>query len=205
MDINKIFDYNKDWVNSKLRTDPSYFENLSKEQKPDMLYIGCADSRVAPGDIMGIQLGEAFVHRNIANMVLNTDVNTMSVINFAVKNLKVNHIIICGHYGCGGVNAALNPNEAPLLDPWLKNIREVYELHRKELDTIEKDEIKHNRFVELNVKVQCVNILKINVVQKAYKERNLQVHGWIFDIKTGKLIDLKMDFDKILRNLTVTY
>jgi carbonic anhydrase len=201
MDINKIFDYNKNWVNSKLRTDPNYFDNLSKDQKPDMLYIGCADSRVSPGDIMGIQPGEAFVHRNIANMVSNTDVNTMSVINFAVKYLRVNHIIVCGHYGCGGVKAALNPNEAPLLDPWLKNIREVYELHRKELDTIGNDEIKYNKFAELNVKVQCVNILKLNLVQKAYKERDLQIHGWIFDIKTGKLIDLKMDFEKVLRNL----
>ena len=134
MDINKLFEYNKNWVNSKLRTDSTYFKKLSKEQKPEILYIGCSDSRVSTKDIMGIQAGEAFVHRNIANMVPNTDVNVMSVINFAVTHLKVNHIVICGHYDCGGVKAAMKPADLGLLNPWLRNIRDVYRLHKQELD-----------------------------------------------------------------------
>ena len=205
MDINKLFEYNKNWVNSKLRTDSAYFKKLSKEQKPEILYIGCSDSRVSTKDIMGIQAGEAFVHRNIANMVPNTDVNVMSVINFAVSQLKVNHIVICGHYDCGGVKAAMIPSDLGLLNPWLRNIRDVYRLHKQELDSIENKTDKFNRLVELNVEEQCVNVLKTAVVQKAYKKRQLTVHGWVFNIYNGKLIDLKIDFDKILADIMEIY
>ena len=205
MDINKIFEYNKNWVNSKLRTDPKYFKKLSKDQKPEILYIGCSDSRVSTKDIMGIKAGEAFVHRNIANMVPNTDVNVMSVINFAVSHLKVNHIVICGHYDCGGVKAAMIPADLGLLNPWLRNIRDVYRLHKQELDSINNATDKFNRLVELNVEEQCVNVLKTAAVQKAYKERQLTVHGWVFNIYNGKLVDLKIDFDKILADIMEIY
>ena len=205
MDINKLFEYNKNWVNSKLRTDSKYFKKLSKEQKPEILYIGCSDSRVSTKDIMGIQAGEAFVHRNIANMVPNTNVNVMSVINFAVSHLKVNHIVICGHYDCGGVKAAMKPADLGLLNPWLRNIRDVYRLHKQELDSIENGRDKFNRLVELNVEEQCVNVLKTAAVQKAYKERQLTVHGWVFNIYDGKLIDLKIDFDNILSDIMEIY
>ncbi len=205
MDINKIFEYNKNWVHSKLRTDPTYFKKLSKEQKPEILYIGCSDSRVSTKDIMGIEAGEAFVHRNIANMVPNTDVNVMSVINYAVSHLKVNHIIICGHYDCSGVKAAMKPADLGLLNPWLRNIRDVYRLHKQELDSIKNGTKKYNRLVELNVEEQCVNVLKTAVVQKAYRDRQLTVHGWVFDIYNGKLIDLKINFDKILSDIMEIY
>jgi carbonic anhydrase len=205
MDINKIFEYNKNWVNSKLRTDPKHFKKLSKDQRPEILYIGCSDSRVSTKDIMGIKAGEAFVHRNIANMVPNTDVNVMSVINFAVIHLKVNHIVICGHYDCGGVKAAMKPADLGLLNPWLRNIRDVYRLHKQELDSIKNGTDKFNRLVELNVEEQCVNILKTAAVQKAYTKRQLTLHGWVFNIYNGKLIDLKIDFDKKLAEIMEIY
>lgn len=205
MNIKKIFENNKNWVNSKLGLDPDYFKNLSKSHNPEILYIGCSDNRVSSEDIMGIKPGEAFIHRNIANMVPNTDVSAMSVINYAVSHLKVNHIIVCGHYDCNGVKAAMKPADMGLLNPWLRNIRDVYRLHKKELDNIENATEKYNRLVELNVEEQCVNILKTADVQKAHNERNLTVHGWVFDIYHGKLIDLKIDFDKKLAEIMEIY
>ncbi len=205
MNIKKIFENNKNWVNSKLGIDPGYFKKLSKDQKPEILFIGCSDSRVSSEDIMGIEPGEAFIHRNIANMVPNTDFSAMSVINYAVSHLKVNHIIVCGHYDCSGVKAAMIPADLGLLNPWLRNIRDVYRLHKQELDSIENASEKYNRLVELNVEEQCVNILKTADVQNAYNERDLTVHGWVFDIYNGKLIDLKIDFNKILTDIMEIY
>ena len=154
---------------------------------------------------MGLQPGEVFVHRNIANMVPNTDINSMSVINYAVVHLKVNHIVVCGHYGCGGVRAAMQQSDLGILNPWLRNIRDVYRIHRKELDAIADEEEKYKRLTELNVQEQCMNIIKTAEVQKANRERNLKVYGWIFDIHSGKLIDLKIDFDEILKDIMAIY
>ncbi len=203
--IEQIFANNKIWVAEKLSSDPAYFDKLSKGQSPEFLYIGCSDSRVTAEDLMGVQPGEVFIHRNIANMVISIDLNVMSVLNYAVRHLKVNHIIVCGHYACGGVKAAMQSEDMGLLNPWLRNIRDVYRLHKDELNAIADEESRYNRLIELNVQEQCVNLIKTAAVQQAYKERNLQVHGWVFDIHTGKLIDLKIDFRKILTDIMEIY
>ena len=205
MNIKQIFKNNEDWIAKKLDMDKDYFKNLSKGQNPEFLYIGCSDSRVTAEELMGIQPGEAFVHRNIGNMVPNTDLSVMSVIHYAVEYLKVNHIIVCGHYNCNGVKAAMQSADLGILNPWLRNIRDVYRLHRKELDQIKDEDEKYNRLVELNVQEQCINVLKTSEIQQAYKERQIAVHGWVFDIKTGKLIDLKIDFNKILEGIMEIY
>ena len=205
MDLQHIFENNKQWVKSKLELDKNYFKNLSKGQNPDVLYIGCSDSRVTAEELMGMDPGDVFVHRNIANMVPNTDLNSMSVINYAVVHLKVNHIVVCGHYYCGGVKAAMQSVDLGILNPWLRNIRDVYRIHKKELNAIEDEDEKYNRLVELNVQEQCINILKTAEVQTAYRTRNLKIHGWVFDIHSGKLIDLDMNFEKMLEGIREIY
>lgn len=203
--IEKIFENNKAWIAEKLAVDENYFENLSKGQSPEFLYIGCSDSRVTAEDLMGVQPGEVFIHRNIANLVNNVDLNVMSVLNYAVRHLKVNHIVVCGHYNCGGVKAAMQPKDMGILNPWLRNIRDVYRTHKTELNAIQDEEKRYERLVELNVQEQCVNLIKTAAVQEAHKERGLMVHGWVFDIHTGKLIDLKIDFPKILGDIMEIY
>ncbi len=203
--IAKIFENNKEWVANKLALDPDYFSNLSKGQNPEFLYIGCSDSRVTAEDLMGVKPGEVFIHRNIANMVISIDLNVMSVLNYAVRYLKVKHIVVCGHYGCGGVKAAMQSEDMGILNPWLRNIRDVYRLHKEELNAIKEESARYNRLIELNVQEQCVNLIKTAAVQEAYKERGLTVHGWIFDIHTGKLVDLKIDFPKILGEIMEIY
>ncbi|NJN26002.1 MAG: carbonic anhydrase [Cyclobacteriaceae bacterium] len=205
MDIKKIFENNKTWVAEKLGNDPNYFKNLSKGQKPQILYIGCSDSRVTAEELMGVGPGDVFVHRNIANMVSSMDLSAMSVINFSVNHLKVDHIVVCGHYHCGGVKAAMASEDLGLLNPWLRNIRDVYRIHRDELNAIEDEDEKYNRLVELNVEEQCVNVLKTADVQKAYRKRGLTVHGWIFDINSGNIIDLKIDYNKLLEGIREIY
>jgi carbonic anhydrase len=203
--VKEIFENNKAWIREKLSQDPDYFEKLSKGQQPEFLYIGCSDSRVTAEDLMGMQPGEVFIHRNIANLVNNVDLNVMSVINYAVRHLKVNHIVVCGHYNCGGVKAAMQPADMGILNPWLRNIRDVYRLHKDELNAITDEENRYKRLVELNVQEQCVNLIKTAAVQEAYKDRQITVHGWVFDIHTGKLIDLNIDFPKILRDIMEIY
>ena len=205
MDVKKIFENNQKWVSEKLNIDANYFENLAKGQTPEFLYIGCSDSRVSAEDMMGANPGDIFVHRNIANVVSNLDLSSMSVINYAVKFLKVNHIVVCGHYYCGGVKAAMEPQDLGILNPWLRNIRDVYRIHRAELNSIQDEEAKYKRLVELNVREQCVNVLKAAEVQLAVRERDLQVHGWVFDVSTGKIIDLGLDMDNILSGITEIY
>jgi len=205
LDIKRIFENNQKWIVKKLKIDLNYFKKLSKGQNPEILYIGCSDSRVSCEDLMGVQPGEVFVHRNIANMVPNTDLNVMSVINYAVSLLKVKHVVVCGHYYCGGVKAAMQSEDLGLLNPWLRNIRDVYRIHKEELDLITNEEDKYKRLVELNVQEQCVNVLKTSDVQKAFRERDITVHGWVWDIHSGELIDLKIDFDKKLRNIMEIY
>ena len=205
MNIEQIFANNKLWIAEKLEVDQEYFKNLSLGQSPEILYIGCSDSRVSAEELMGVKPGEVFVHRNIANMVPNTDLSAMSVINYSVSYLKVKHVVVCGHYYCNGVKAAMQSADMGILNPWLRNIRDVYRIHRSELDLIADEDLRYKRLVELNVQEQCVNVLKTADVQKAYKERTLTVHGWVFDIKTGQLIDLKIDWDKILHEIMEIY
>ncbi len=205
MQLEKVFANNEKWIVEKLDADPAYFEKLSKGQSPDILYIGCSDSRVTAEELMGLQPGEAFIHRNIANMVISIDLNMMSVLNYAVRHLKVNHIVVCGHYFCGGVKAAMQSQDLGILNPWLRNIRDVYRLHKTELNAITDENDRYNRLVELNVQEQCINLVKTAAVQNAYKERGLKVHGWVFDMKTGRLIDLKIDFEKELFGIMEIY
>ena len=203
--IDKIFENNEKWVTEKLSLDPNYFENLSKGQAPEFLYIGCSDSRVTAEDLMGAKPGEIFIHRNIANMVVSIDLNAMSVINYAVRHLKVKHVVVCGHYECGGVKAAMQPTDLGILNPWLRNIRDVYRLHQTELDSIIDEHQRYNRLIELNVQEQCINLIKTAAIQEAYKERGLKVYGWVFDIHTGKIIDLKINFEHILADIMKIY
>jgi len=205
MNIDYVFKNNEHWIKAKLADDPNYFEELGKGQSPELLYIGCSDSRVTAEDLMGLGPGEVFVHRNIANMVSGIDLNAMSVVEYAVTHLKVNHVVVCGHYACGGVKAAMQSADLGVLNGWLRNIRDVYRIHRDELNTIEVEEKKYDRLVELNVKEQCVNLIKTAAVQKAYRDRGLKVHGWVFDVHTGKLIDLKIDFEKFLKDIMEIY
>lgn len=205
MNLDKVFENNKNWIKDKLSTNPEYFDDLGKGQSPELLYIGCSDSRVTAEDLMGLGPGDVFVHRNIANMVVSIDLNVMSVVNYAVDHLKVNHVVVCGHYACGGVKAAMQSADLGILNPWLRNIRDVYRIHKQELNAIADEDKRYDRLVELNVQEQCVNLIKTAAVQKAYRDRGLKVHGWVFDIHTGKLIDLKIDFDGILKNIMEIY
>ena len=205
MNLDKVFENNKAWIQEKLESAPNYFEDLGKGQNPELLFIGCSDSRVTAEELMGLGPGEAFVHRNIANMVSGTDLNVMSVVEYAVVHLKVNHVVVCGHYACGGVKAAMQSADLGILNPWLRNIRDVYRLHKNKLNAIESDDDRYDKLVELNVQEQCINLIKTAAVQKAYRDRGLKVHGWVFDVHSGKLIDLKIDFDTILKNIMEIY
>jgi carbonic anhydrase len=202
----EIFRNNEEWIKEMLGKDEKYFEKLAAGQTPEYLYIGCSDSRATAEEIMGLQPGEVFVHRNISNVVNTLDMNATAVIQYAVENLKVKHIIVCGHYGCGGVKAAMTPEDYGLLNPWLRNIRDVYRLHQAELDAITDEHKKYDRLVELNVQEQCINVIKMACVQERYLiDEYPIVHGWVFDLKTGRLIDLKIDFKKILKSIQKIY
>ncbi len=205
MIFEKILEENKNWIEKQLKLDPNYFKDLSKGQSPEILYIGCSDSRVTAEEIMGAKPGEVFIHRNIANIVVNSDLNVMSVINYAVRFLKVKHIVVCGHYYCGGVKAAMESADMGIMNLWLRNIQDVYRLHKDELHAMRDEEGRYKRLVELNVQEQCINLLKTIDVQQAYRERGIDIHGWVFDVKTGRLIDLKIDFEKILKGLSDIY
>ena len=205
MELDTIFKNNKAWVADKLAVDNDYFTNLAKGQNPGVLYIGCSDSRVTAEDMMGAVPGDLFVHRNIANVVPNTDINAMSVINYAVVHLKVDHIVVCGHYGCGGVKAASQQADLGILNPWLREIRDVFRMHQDELDAIADEEETYKRLVELNVQEQCVNVLKTAEVLTAYKDRKITMNGWVFDIASGHIIDLKIDFETIISRIQEIY
>ena len=201
-----IFENNKKWVEKKLGEDADFFKNLAKEQNPEYLYIGCSDSRVTTEELMGLKPGEVFVHRNIANLINTLDLNAISAIQYAVEHLKVKHIIVCGHYDCGGIKAAMSPEDLGLLNPWLRNIRDIYRLHRIELDAIADQKERNNRLVELNVQEQCINVIKLACVQERYiVDEYPIVHGWVFDISTGKLKDLNLDFKNILKDIQEIY
>ncbi|MFD2785263.1 carbonic anhydrase [Hymenobacter rubripertinctus] len=202
----EIFDNNRQWVAANTATNADFLQRLAADQKPDYLYIGCSDSRVTAEELMGLAPGEVFVHRNVANLVINIDLNAMSVVEYAVAHLHVKHIVVCGHYGCGGVKAAMQAQDLGILNPWLRNIRDVYRLHHVELDAIADADARYDRLVELNVQEQCANILKTAVVQKSYlKRQQPAVHGWVFDLKTGLLKDLKLDYEKMLHDIQAIY
>lgn len=201
----QLIENNRNWVKRKLAEDENFFANLADGQQPPVLWIGCADSRVPANELIGAKAGEVFVHRNIANMVSGIDLNAMSVVEYAVSHLKVNHVVVCGHYACGGVKAAMQSADLGVLNGWLRNIRDVYRIHRNELNAITNEEKKYDRLVELNVQEQCVNLIKTAAVQKAYRDRGLKVHGWVFDVHSGKLIDLEIDFEKYLTDIMEIY
>lgn len=202
----QVFENNRKWLAEKKVSDKDFFSKLSEGQNPDFLYIGCSDSRVTAEELMGAEPGDVFVHRNIANVIANNDLSAMSVIEYAVGYLEVKHIVVCGHYYCGGVKAAMESSDLGLLNPWLRNIRDVFRLHKAELNAITDKDEQYRRLVELNVEEQCVNVIKTAVVQKSYlKKKYPTVHGWVFDVHTGKLIDLKIDFDKKLHDIQDIY
>lgn len=196
----QVFENNKKWAEEKSRHDSDFFKNLAKQQTPEFLFIGCSDSRVPANEITGLEMGDLFVHRNIGNLVVNTDINMLSVMQYAIEVLKVKHIIVCGHYGCGGIQAALSTQEFGLLDNWLRNIRDVYRLHQAELDAISDEKAKFRRLVELNIMEQCVNVTKTTYFQRSYRENKLPtVHGWVYDLHNGILKDLEIDFVAIMK------
>jgi carbonic anhydrase len=187
----QLLDNNKKWVDSKLNQDPDFFKKLSSGQKPPVLWIGCADSRVPANEIIGAQPGEVFVHRNIANMVVHSDMNMLSVLDYAVNVLEVKHVIVCGHYGCGGVQTAMTNKHVGLIDNWIRHIKDVYRFHNEELNAIEDEKKRFDRFVELNVVEQVLDLAKTSIVQGAWERgQNLHVHGWVYDIRDGLINDL---------------
>jgi carbonic anhydrase len=189
----KLLENNKLWVSRKLKKDPKFFHKLSEGQSPPVLWIGCADSRVPANEIIGAEPGEVFVHRNIANMVLHTDMSMLSVLDYAVNVLKVKHVIVCGHYGCGGVKAAMGNQHIGLIDNWIRHIKDVYRFHAKELNAIEDEKERFDRFVELNVFEQVQDLAKTSIIQEAWlKGQKVAIHGWVYGVHDGVIKDLKL-------------
>jgi len=192
----KILDNNKKWVESKLALDSNYFKNLADGQNPPLLWIGCSDSRVPANEIIGAEPGEVFVHRNIANMVVHSDMNMLSVLDYAVNALKVKHVIVCGHYGCGGVKAAMGNSSIGIIDNWIRHIKDVYRFHQNELDAITNEKERFNKFVEINVKEQVMDLAKTSIVQTAWKNgQELSLHGWVYGLNDGYVTDLGVNFN----------
>jgi carbonic anhydrase len=182
----KLLLENKAWAKEKVHEDPEFFTRLVNLQTPEFLWIGCSDSRVPANEITGTKPGEIFVHRNIANLVVNTDINLLSVLQYAVEVLKVKHVIVCGHYGCGGVRAAMTKRSFGIINKWLRNIKDVYRMHQNEVNAFPEGIERENRMIELNVQEQVINLAKTSIVQKAWKERKEpQLHGWVYDLHDG--------------------
>ncbi|WP_370590034.1 carbonic anhydrase [Rufibacter sp. LB8] len=197
-DMELIFEGNKQWVERKRLEDPEFFERRAKGQSPKYLYIGCSDSRIPANEISGREPGEMFVHRNIANMVVHTDVNLLSVLQYAIEVLKVKHVIVVGHYGCGGVAAAMSDKQFGLIDNWLTNIKDVIRLHEEEFHSIEDEEARFRRLVELNVVEQVINLSKTSIIQNALRREDPpQLHGLVYDLREGILKDLNVQTDHI--------
>lgn len=203
--IREIFEHNERWIEERLEEDPAYFTRLSRRQVPQYLFIGCSDSRISSEAIMCAEPGDVFIHRNIANVIPVTDLNVLAVVNYAIEHIRVKHIVVCGHYGCGGIKTAMASSDAGVLNPWLGYIRDVYRLHKAELNAIESVEARHDRLVELNVLEQCINLVKIRDVQKALLQKKLRIHGWAFDMKTGRLNDLHFRTRRIAREIMDIY
>ena len=205
MDVTRILEANAAWAIEQSRADPEFFTRLTEGQRPATLYIGCSDSRVTAEDMMGVGPGEVFVLRNIANMVSALDVGSLSVVAYAVTHLEVSDIVVCGHYLCGGVEAAMQPRDLGMLNHWLRTIRDIYRLHSEELDAISDRDARLRRLVELNVREQCINVLKTAEVQRAYRAGRLGIHGWVFDISQGRLIDLGIDVAAEVAKIAAIY
>lgn len=192
---NKLLENNQKWRASQLAKDPNFFKDLANGQSPEYLWIGCSDSRVPANEVTGTKPGELFVHRNIANMVVHTDMNLLSVLSYAVETLKVKHIIVCGHYGCGGVKAAMGNKSLGLIDNWLRHIKDVYRIHFHELDAIKDEEKRFRRFVELNVIEQVNDLGKTSIVQNAWSNNQpLHIHGWVYDLENGEINDMIVSY-----------
>ncbi|MFN3909576.1 MAG: carbonate dehydratase [Flavobacterium sp.] len=191
----KILENNKKWVENKMQSNPEFFKNLAKGQSPPLLWIGCADSRVPANEIIGAEPGEVFVHRNIANMVVHTDMNMLSVLDYAVNALKVQHVIVCGHYGCGGIKAAMGNTSIGIIDNWIRHIKDVFRLYQEELLAIENEDDRFNRLVEVNVQEQVLDLAKTSIVQNAWRNgQKLQLHGWVYGLNSGYVTDLGVNF-----------
>ncbi len=202
--LQEIFAHNERWRQERLAEDPAFFARLSQAQTPKYLFIGCSDSRISTEALMCAEPGDVFVHRNVANVVQVSDLNVLSVVSYALGQLAVEHIVVCGHYGCGGVKAALSPGDLGVLNPWLSYLRDVYRLHLPELNALEAD-ARCDRLVELNVLEQCVNLVKLREVQRALAAQRVGVHGWVFDMRTGQLKDLRFDAARVSRELLDLY
>jgi carbonic anhydrase len=201
----QVFIKNRQWAAERAQ-EPGFFERLAAGQSPEFLYIGCSDSRVPANTIMGIEPGEVFVHRNVANMVVNTDFNAQTAIEYAITVLGVKHVLVCGHYGCGGVAAAMESKDRGLLNNWLREIRDVYRLHHEELNAIPDEQARNRRLVELNVREQCVHVMKTAAWQKSYLKHKLPiVHGLVFDLSDGLLLDLELDNEAVLADIRRIY
>lgn len=201
----KILDNNKKWVETTLANDPNYFADLAKGQTPPLLWIGCSDSRVPANEIIGAKPGEVFVHRNIANMVVHTDMNMLSVLDYAVNVLKVKHVLVCGHYGCGGVRAAMGNDSVGIIDNWIRHIKDVYRLHDEYLNSITDETERFNTFVEINVKEQVFDLSKTSIVQAAWKKgQDLTLHGWVYGLNSGFVTDLNVNISSE-KNLDEVY
>ena len=191
----KILENNKKWVESKLALDPDFFNKLKDTQTPPLLWIGCSDSRVPANEIIGAQPGEVFVHRNIANMVIHSDMNMLSVLDYSVNVLKVKHVIVCGHYGCGGVKAAMGHSPVGIIDNWIRHIKDSYRFRKNEIEAIENDKERFDKFVEWNTKQQVLNLAVTSIVQQAWKNgQELSVHGWVYGLDSGLVKDLDVTF-----------
>jgi carbonic anhydrase len=202
----QMFENNRAWAAAQGDNDPEFFKRLAEGQTPDYLFIGCSDSRIPAEQVTGLQPGEAFVHRNIANVICNIDLSAMSVIDYAVRHLQVKRIIVCGHYGCGGVQAAMKPQDLGLLNPWLRNIRDVYRLYQVELDAISDNKARYNRLVELNVIEQCRNVIKTAAIQQSFAANGFPVlSGWVFGLHNGLIKDLNIDFEATLKDVQKIY
>lgn len=204
--LTRAFTHNAAWVDAHLAKDPAYFARLAEGQAPEVLYVGCSDSRVTAEELMGAEPGQVFVHRNVANQVVPTDANFNAVLQYAVEHLKVKHIVVCGHYRCGGVHAALHPSDLGQLNSWLQTLRDVRRLHRAELEAIDDPTARFDRLVELNVREQCINVIKSHHVQRSWYATGFpKVHGWVFDVGSGRLLDLGLDMEREFREVRAIY
>jgi carbonic anhydrase len=186
LEYEKLLTANKKWAKEQLKSEPDFFTKLLNQQAPEFLWIGCSDSRVPADRITGTQPGQIFVHRNIANLVVNTDINMLSVLQYAVEVLKIKHVIVCGHYGCGGIRAAMSQHHFGIINHWLKNIKDVYRMHRTEIDVLPTEDMRANKLTDLNVTEQIFNLAKTSIIQKAWKENNRpHLHGWVYGLSDG--------------------
>ncbi|MEZ4459107.1 MAG: carbonic anhydrase [bacterium] len=202
----QVFENNRRWVAQKTAERPDFFERLASQQRPEFFYIGCSDSRVPANEIMGLEPGDVFVHRNVANLVCNIDMNLHSALQYAVDVLDVKHIVVCGHYGCGGVAAAMQQQDMGLMNGWLREVRDVFRTHQDELDSITDPDMRFRRLVELNVQEQCINVIKTSWVQRRWlRDKHPEVHGWVYDLRNGLLIDLEIPFVPILERIQKIY